>query len=871
MSFSQFLKDYIDAINNFCDSLSGDINILSIIQFTLFYLGQSIKLLIQYILTLQWFIDFCSLKITIPQLINSNFLEAYSLENPLSRFFSFFDTPPLTLYPFFSGVVNSFFLSLPFSANYIIWLRCLTIGGIPAGIIGGLGIITGQCFLISCILLGFRFLIFPWLSFELFHYVLGIILTVGAAYRIGISRSLMRIKVTETLRLRNIFLFHFCLTWTEQSTLFQYFSNISFTPEPTLFEVLNWEDMTESYIEHISYIVGLLIGSILWMTIIGALFVWMGYAISTWFNFRYSRWVRGVHKSVVVLLFAFAFTSLPYYNMDYLVTSPFGFISGDDALKGFQLRTNYPDFRKGRLGDYSSHTSLDTDTAPYDRGRYVSSSEVELTFEDLNYQGEYSWRSRNDRIAYASMGKRNRFLYKVLAKYREWARGEWVKLRRVPPVPQVYDAYKDEGFFKREYTAFLKINPFFQRLPDLTQRFLNDYQQADVAFMGADDEDEFSAFGELVKYGFDSFGGYADTESDEYEEALGRRIKAKYYNNYVYKNILNTDFYAFLGRQPKSHSLKAEEENTLFQKRVILANYYDNLREYKKLPYYRRFRELFLGPKSYANRVYNQQFKGTLKILRRLFAISLVPPEDSEQPWNVLKPGPRKPWSIVRAEPKQQLWSVLKFDQPLYKEKNSEKNPILHEELKNSYPSLKRGKMKPFLRETDPMPFYAGWDEQSRKFLITNYILPHADSSVETNYFTRIESEGNNKSKTIHFLTWPIPKSEIENPTYPPTKSLNLMYTSFDDPANEDQMDVFEYDESDDIRLIYETLPTLVKRVDLRDFEKIKVNVKPLRGGWLWPGGEPLRLEVKNALFEFKSKIDALRPQFLRGWRDSNP
>ena len=91
------------------------------------------------------------------------------------------------------------------------------------------------------------------------------------------------------------------------------------------------------------------------------------------------------------------------------------------------------------------------------------------------------------------------------------------------------------------------------------------------------------------------------------------------------------------------------------------------------------------------------------------------------------------------------------------------------------------------------------------------------------------------------------------------------MFSAFDDPANEQQRDIFEYAESEDydIRVVYEALPSILKRVDVRDKEKEQVYLRPLRGGIIWPGNEPIKLKLKDVL----EVIEKLR----RDWRDSNP
>ena len=69
------------------------------------------------------------------------------------------------------------------------------------------------------------------------------------------------------------------------------------------------------------------------------------------------------------------------------------------------------------------------------------------------------------------------------------------------------------------------------------------------------------------------------------------------------------------------YRLSPKDEIELFKNRLTLSEYYDTLRSYLKVP--TNLESLFCGPKSYSNRIYNQQFKGTLKIVERLFSVNL--------------------------------------------------------------------------------------------------------------------------------------------------------------------------------------------------------------------------------------------------------
>ena len=128
------------------------------------------------------------------------------------------------------GFLNSFFLYLPISVPILIAIRTLVVKGIPAGIFAGWGILTGQMLFLICVLLGIRDIIVPWFSLEPWTYLLGLVLLVNAIYNMATSpSSLVPIHSSNRIELFKIFAFHFVLNWTEQTCLFQYFGNFSFS------------------------------------------------------------------------------------------------------------------------------------------------------------------------------------------------------------------------------------------------------------------------------------------------------------------------------------------------------------------------------------------------------------------------------------------------------------------------------------------------------------------------------------------------------------------------------------------------------------------------------------------------------------------
>nr|YP_009238317.1 hypothetical chloroplast protein RF1 [Bracteacoccus minor]AMO01195.1 hypothetical chloroplast protein RF1 [Bracteacoccus minor] len=148
--------------------------------------------------------------------------------------------------------------------------------------------------------------------------------------------------------------------------------------------------------------------------------------------------------------------------------------------------------------------------------------------------------------------------------------------------------------------------------------------------------------------------------------------RANRYRYQIYKDVLQHWYYtpfnrllvkfdvdSFIRRQPSAYFLTKKEESLLHLRRFLLSEYYETLRWYTYMQHYGSMKARIGGTKSFANRAYNQQFMGTLKKVRHLFAIT---PSSTEN-------------------------TILKFDQPLYNEFANDQNysilndSVIHEEL----------------------------------------------------------------------------------------------------------------------------------------------------------------------------------------------
>ena len=252
-------------------------------------------------------------------------------------------------------------------------------------------------------------------------------------------------------------------------------------------------------------------------------------------------------------------------------------------------------------------------------------------------------------------------------------------------------------------------------------------------------------------------------------------IKRKYFLNPIYRALLQTDIDTFMARQPSKHNIAENQDHDLYKKRMLLEKYYNWLRYYSPLQKDLQNVYHISSSKSFVDSAFHHQFKGSLKIAKRLFPVTFDAQQNRKQN------------------------RVLSYDQTLYKDLPNSENPLLHEELlpyqnkidvpnnsgstknkvldatvppfsqpnfseldsklqlnesqiggvlpndkatllqKNSKNITSKEKLQestsgvnflnslthtfntfPFIEESDSAPFYAGWDETLRRFVITN-------------------------------------------------------------------------------------------------------------------------------------------------------
>lgn len=136
------------------------------------------------------------------------------------------------------------------------------------------------------------------------------------------------------------------------------------------------------------------------------------------------------------------------------------------------------------------------------------------------------------------------------------------------------------------------------------------------------------------------FYSLVSKRATRYRYQIYKDVLQHWYYSPFNRLLLKFDVDSFIRRQPQAHFLTKKEENLLHLKRFLLSDYYNTLRWYTYMQHYDTMKTTIGKTKSFASRSYNQQFFGTFKKIRHLFAIT---PSLSEN-------------------------NVLKFDQPLFNE-----------------------------------------------------------------------------------------------------------------------------------------------------------------------------------------------------------
>lgn len=445
LSLVTSVKDYFDVVHKLVefDASSTNINYENLGNI-ITYLGISLK---------NGFVDLLSFTSNLPSIpvivpdISSAMISEVSVLNVFKRLFAentvesihtafnILETSKspesinliMGLEKFTIGVLNSIFLCLPTSTAHIIILRRFVMQGLEAGYMAGLGTIAGNLLWLASVLLGWRFFVIPWLSLDIFRYVLGFVLLVKYMCDCyGQPRH--DIDAGASTR-QKIFFLNFLLALTEQTSIYPFISNLSFSAEASLMESFPAHSTAQFWWLHALYLLGIGVGSFSLLQLTCWFFEKPGLTILMSVQSLFQKMTTSIKAKTIfstastsdskeiagssfkILNFTFlyltmasAITSIPYYGLDYTITNPLGYVNDDRIIQDKQVlfssflgtkasdrNTRRNPGRHGRRERWKRRIRKfrTFDASLYDQGVYDL-----FTVEDLNYGFDRFWLRR---------------------------------------------------------------------------------------------------------------------------------------------------------------------------------------------------------------------------------------------------------------------------------------------------------------------------------------------------------------------------------------------------------------------------------------------------------------------------------------------
>nr|AWX53377.1 Ycf1 [Halochlorococcum sp. NIES-1838] len=711
MLFTNALKDYIDILDNLSSVFSDHFSVLVFVKSLFFYFVNSLKLVFVYLISFKWLTDFIELPALFKHqyvaiLDGKNFFEQ-SFETELDKnFFLFLSDSSLNSKNFGTGFINSLFLALPFSVAHMLTIRAFLINGLPAGISAATGTIIGQTVFFSCILFGFEFLILPFLNFESITIILGLFILVNLFYKMIHRPNMAIISINQKAELLKLFGLNFVLAWTEQTCVFGYFGNLTSDGSSCLLQTC--DSTTGFFLTQFLYLVGLVLGNICWTALFSFLVMSLRNLISNTIaaTTSFISLNEKIHYFTLFVTAIFSFNNIPYYGFDYLFYNPLGFVSSDKALNNISPKIYYA------VSMGSADSELTLNPLPFDKPYDKTTQPLKAASRPLKYE-QYSLDSEN-----------------------LWKNKTAVKMPLGMSTSQKQITKPTRDLQASQFTTLSKYET-------------NDLEQS-PPFLSTKEQTIDHLLSKIFRN--DVYLGYKEPTLDAGMTKVYRQFRERYYTNPVYKALVNIDMYPFLAGQPQNYSLTADDEFDLFKRRIILQNYLDSVQTYKG--------RVKKETESYAEKVYNQQFKGSLSLVRHFSAVNFKFSKNDTKLDDKVDPTIKK---------------VLKYDQPLYNAKPQSEKGLLHEELETNVTDSSK-----FLMLNNSTPLYVGWDGALRKFLIKTASIP--DQMKGGDLYNSMDP--NNKFPSYFtFQAW---SPAIENVT----RNAN---TKFQLPS----LDISDYDVSD--------------------------------------------------------------------------
>lgn len=741
--FSDVFKDYVTHLSFYADSTQ--LGWTSFLIGSVAYLWQCLSTLVMSLVTFQWLSHVHEL----PTAFRENYVTLIEGKNVLQAglmsepdFYPMLTTDAHDSKNLITGLLNGLFLALPCTLPQIFALRAVILNGWPPAMALASGAAAGTSLYMGIVLFGFDGVIQLMTDWHPLILGLGLVNVAFVASRAALYPDWSeyermswdwwlyphRWDYTSRVVLGRQFRSMMALAFFENHAVGHYFGNLTVTPSPS---VLETSDVWWLF-DTTGYWLGLTFGMVAWSALVLKVWVWIHPWI-LWF-FRGVVWYKlrfYYHRVTVVGMLVLALHTVPYYGADYLASGPLGLTYQDHLLridgaatqmvhleKNFD--TNDEDIEPDEV--YTDNISFHDDTLTYfDNGLAITEMlplEVPVLLPDAYWDQRYI---RDE--SYEEMAKRtNRAMIQSLTTFKRYFSPE--KLG-----------------YARTMTIGLE-DPNDEIVQNANEGGRDDDPDGEGGEDDEDDEDdevpaiveektyrpEESASGEdymdalaATVYREDAYTVMIDKYDMEDEDELGavvRLFRERCLDNAIFKSLLRLDAVPFLGGQPRNHHVNLHDDIALNGQRHALAHYLISLQDYQ--------RDHKVDDYTLAQRVINQQFKGTLTHMRHYEAVRVFYPDPYRDDKVTAKLGN----NAMTLVPTDMDVKVLRYDQTLYNRWHDTADGVLHEELMPTYAERQKQPVRERDREAYGMqtyaagPMYFGWDASARKLLINASRLP---------------------------------------------------------------------------------------------------------------------------------------------------
>lgn len=573
MTISSEIQNYLFHIQNM-ENIDFPKNIIEIAKLTsLFFIKP-----ILYFFTFNWLNDILYRVNTLPTQ-NVNLLTQQFIGLPQTNIFqehlilSYFSNP------FFNGCFNAFFLCLPLSISHLYSIKETITNNAKIGRIALSSTVLGTITYGICLKYTNNILIEQFIKVDSLIYIISIFILLLLTYN-QTEIDLTAINTPGSLsffcrpNVKKHILFPFLLTWMEQIICFPYLQSIG---DP-LNNLYNYNSITSTSF----YFIGILIGSLIGINL-------FSFGLKTICQILWNLkpinpriWRENTNTFFNILILIFAFSSIPYYTLDYLGTSSIGFHGKEKIIQDniLQQRTNAKK-QSMFVIDNMDFDSFDTKSTRMDL----------IPIEDVLYRAEKDIINRQNRQSALIEQYAKNWMHNILNKLG-------IKLNEEDT--NVKEQKEIVGTNRK--TSYSSFSPS----ASVARRFQN--------------------YGKFEKNKLNSIftqTAFIDSTIGKPIGGLNAKIKTKYYDNAIYKTILKGDINLFLTNQTKNEAISNKEFSDILRTQRALENYNNSIRKYRTLPYKNDFYKFFNGSRSFSNKLTSHQAKGSLRIVRRLFRIDI--------------------------------------------------------------------------------------------------------------------------------------------------------------------------------------------------------------------------------------------------------